>query len=410
MMTRQRQPLVLFALLAAACADPDASAQGARIAVSTAPLALAGVGDVVWKITVTTNGGATTVWSETIRSTDTGDGRGSATWIGPCDADAGTNRVTLDLIEIDGTDMQPLGDYVDPTPLFKDVICRPNQDVAVEFDVVVARDAHQGFFDIGVDFEDVFCSAKLDCRDDDGEALKLLFDGATRGPTVVVAFACTAGANETSYLHMDDLVFACSDGTELAHHPDAGPGNVGDGGSPYLFQRGVYRTRELLAPYAKCGWSNAFGLDLPALAAAGIDCTLSGKATVSPDAWPSGFSPPAATWPYVEWNVKVIDDGQLACGQQALDVTDSGVETRYTEPVEGPAHFGYSMACTPDLPITDNGVGCTDPIAGTGPAAFQETPAGVVVRIGEHVTPVALPLPAGATLAGCCFDPCCGGD
>ncbi len=40
--------------------------------------------------------------------------------------------------------------------------CVENEDVFVEFNITVMRDAEQGFFDIAVNFEDIFCSAKFD--------------------------------------------------------------------------------------------------------------------------------------------------------------------------------------------------------------------------------------------------------
>ena len=401
-------PSLFAATALLACTATKAPTDGPQLAISTAPLSFPGITDVVWTVTVTTNNGANTVWTKTIRSSNTGDGKGAATWIGPCDADAGLNRVTLTLDAIEGTGGADLGDYVNPTPIWKDVTCGENQDTLVAFNVVVARNARQGFFDIAVNFEDVFCSAKLDCVGDDDLPLKLLFDGPDRGPTIVVAWACTSGANEASYLHMDDLVFACSDGTTVHHDPGAGPGNVGAGPSPYLFQRAVYTTREDLAPYAKCAWTHAFGVDLDAIRAKtpAIDCSLTGRATVSPEPWPLGFSRPDTAWPVITWNVKVIDDGALSCTRHGLDNPQSGVTTAYTS-LAGSEHFDHSLTCAPGLPIAKS-FSCAgdNPYPGGVAGMAMVDATHVTVRIGD-ATSAPLALPAGATLEGCCMDDCC---
>ena len=115
--------------------------------------------------------------------------------------------------------------YRNPTPVTRDVACAPNADVAVAFDMTVVREAQQGFFDVAVTFQDIFCSAKLDCEKDgaDGpEPLTLLFNPLTgaREATAVLAFSCTAGPDApATYLHLDDLRIGCTDGTTVLVHP-----------------------------------------------------------------------------------------------------------------------------------------------------------------------------------------------
>ncbi len=392
----------------AACAERatigDAAAPG--LAIKVAPLSLDGVTDAVWTVTVTTDGGAGTVWSKQVRSSTFGDGRGSVSYVGPCDASAGTNRVTLvlDALEVDGV---AITDYVNPTPVWRDAACSPNADTPVTFDLTIARQANQGFFDVAVNFEDVFCSAKLDCKRD-GQPLNLLFNGDERDTTIVAAFACTSGANEPTFLHMDALVLTCTDSvsgttTQMAHIPSRGPGNQGPL-APYLFESASYRVRESLAPYEKCSWNHALGLDLSAIPAT-TDCTLTGRATASSAAWPAGLSPDGVVHPYLTWDVQVVDNGALSCDQHPLNVEGSGVATDYVR--GAPERFAYTLACTPELNASINGDVCGGTIAGfSDQVVFAETNQGVVVSVGGSVSQ-PLPLPDGVTLEGCCLDPCC---
>src|SRR6201999_2048098 len=102
--------------------------------------------------------------------------------------------------------------------------CAENADTPVRFDLTIMRRAQQGFFDIAVSFEDVFCSAKVDCEDRDGDPLELLFDGDERASTAVLALACTAGANETN-IYLDDVVVDCGPGAVHSLVPVGARGN-----------------------------------------------------------------------------------------------------------------------------------------------------------------------------------------
>ena len=59
--------------------------------------------------------------------------------------------------------------FMDPGPLVKTFPCTPNADTPVDFDVTVMRQANQGFFDVAVSFDAIFCAAKLDCCDVAGD-------------------------------------------------------------------------------------------------------------------------------------------------------------------------------------------------------------------------------------------------
>ncbi len=161
-------------------------------------------GDTVWsKGTPGLNDG--TPDTDAVCSTQYGnDGGGDITYIGTCDADGQddpsdadgerTNSVT---IWFDGIYDDGLA-YIDPTgpngwrnPCVDaegdeigctlNVLCEENADALVEFNFTVMREANQGFFDIAVNFGDIFCSAKFDCSTE--------IDGACSGP----GGTCTTG-------------------------------------------------------------------------------------------------------------------------------------------------------------------------------------------------------------------------
>ncbi len=273
-----RAAIVGTALLG--CADAAPTPKGLSIAV--APLTLPSIGKVCYDIEVT-NGpdkSGDTVWAkgtpglndgtpdtDAVCSTQYGnDGGGDITYIGTCDADgqadpsdaAGerTNSVT---VWFDGIYDDGLA-YIDPTgpngwrnPCVDaegdeigctlNVLCEENADALVEFNFTVMREANQGFFDIAVNFGDIFCSAKFDCSSEvDGVCsgpggtcttgelatglttcdtnadcraqadLNLLHDAeGDRAKTFVLGFACTAGpgTDVQTELYLNDLEFDC---------------------------------------------------------------------------------------------------------------------------------------------------------------------------------------------------------
>ncbi len=98
-------------------------------------------------------------------------------------------------------------------PCQREPACVEGGDTCVTFDLTVARPASQGFFDVAVSFEDLFCSAKVDCVADRGgdEPLELLFapGGSERLPSAVLAFACTAGVGADTQLYLSGLAIDC---------------------------------------------------------------------------------------------------------------------------------------------------------------------------------------------------------
>ncbi|MFT7582300.1 MAG: hypothetical protein ACI9MR_003982, partial [Myxococcota bacterium] len=123
--------------------------------------------------------------SPLICATQFGNGPGGDwSYIAPCDAsdDARSHTVTiwLDTLDVTGpaTPLSPGDDYHDPCPTgcALPVTCTENADTPVNFNITVMRTAGQGFFDIAVSFDDVFCSAKLDCAYGPDDPIELLFD------------------------------------------------------------------------------------------------------------------------------------------------------------------------------------------------------------------------------------------
>ena len=360
--------------------------------IAVEPLSLPSIGKVCYDVEVT-NGPARTgdvVWSlgtpglnggdpdpDALCSDRYGNGAGGAlTYIGSCDADgqldadADGERMNSVTIWFDGL-YSTGGAYLDPdgsagwqNPCARggvevgctlDVLCEENADAPVVFDFTVLRDADQGFFDVAVTFEDMFCSAKVDCLP------ALLHHGGVRDATAVVGFACTSGEAERTVLQLSDLVLAC-DGLEPVHLPAAAPpGNQGAAGAG-VYAWAVYQGDESLtsngAPLAKCFWNRAVGIDRTALA--GKRCTLSGVGTASHD----GVVPPAGSsaYPIVRFEVEVLGaDGSL-CGPNPLNGDGSGVRTDYllgaAAPTGDEAHAATFTcgACSSDDDATCDGV------------------------------------------------------
>ena len=374
-----------------------------RLSVDVAALQLPGVGDVVWDVEVV-NGRTPVpdvVWRRRISSSGYGDGAGSASYLGPCDAEpaVASNTVRVWVVGVYAAPVTALGGFAsgdpaevagerlafeNPTtgaaPLTQTVACAADADAAVRFDVALMRPATQGFFDIAVSFNDVYCSAKFDCCvDDDGapgcdEDLRLLFDASgARARTLVLGFACTSGpaaAGETELL-FQPVELDCSDpggavfAADLRVDPSAGSGGnlcaagavgscapavteaVGVDADTYLYQVAVYRGVESLAsggvPARKVYWNLALGAT-PALAG----CRLRTAATADDTAGAAdgvtlGTISAGAVYPYVAWDV---DLGSCVSEALTFGVPGAAVAARYTGTADGPTAFAYRFGPT----------------------------------------------------------------
>ncbi|MCA9515731.1 MAG: hypothetical protein KC635_12365 [Myxococcales bacterium] len=232
-----RASFLAFSLLLAACAGGEpapADVAGARLDLHVGALSLPGVGRVCYDVRVE-SGASETVWSRgvvgtsaaggdttTICSDAYGDGAGGGVaYVGTCDASAPEHTVRLWIDSIEDENGAPLTDWRDPCPPGQDgapggctkpAHCDANADTAVTFDLTVMRAANQGFFDVAVEFDDIFCSAKLDCAYDDAgeEPIELLFRDGVRSQTAVVGFACTGGPGGAgTILYASDISVAC---------------------------------------------------------------------------------------------------------------------------------------------------------------------------------------------------------
>ena len=396
-----------------ACSDSAAPITD-RLSISAEALTLTPVGGASYGITVKNAAAApnNVVWSKTgITSGKYGDGRGAISYVGSCDASSNPHTVELVLESLSEANGEPIppSTFVNPAPagapVKLEVTCAENADTPVVFNLTVMRDAQQGFFDIAVNFEDIFCSAKVDCQDE------LLHDGDARGPTVVLGFACTAGTSadgaEPTWLHMTDIVLECAGQPPLYFDPTGPLGNNGPlGPLPSFFQTAIYRDQEELPGLDKCYWNSAFGVRI---GDAAEDCHLRGQATASHASFdPSGMSPPNTIYPYVDFDVVLTDGaGDLVCENNALNVTGSGVQTRYTPPTG--AAFTHEWECATDTIPVDKRFACDGAFGGGTTVAVLPTPEGLSVTMGgaRSATYVLPPDVYLGNEASCCVNPCC---
>jgi len=428
-------PLSLALGLATACQEhvgpsPEAESQ---VAIEVSPLTLSGVGDATWRISV--HNGATPpelVWSHEVGSQQFGDGAGGVAYVGPCDASPGNrlNTVSLELLALydDLGAVIPPEDYqnpTSPTPLSVTVECQENADVPVQFNVTVMRRAEQGFLDVTVGFDNVFCSAKMDCAD---EFLLYPHDdpqGRTgRGPTAVIAFACTTGSDAAgdprpTHMYLNEVKMVCprhppEDDVTVWVLSGDGPGNLGPR-PPLLYQSAVYYGKEGFTDINKCYWNLALGVELDAITDAG-PCRVTVTGTASPEPFEYNQVAAGQAWPVVTWDVTLdLDDGALACGLNPLDGQDSGVVTDYTSP-DSAAFFTYGLSCEGDEPTIETADACGVPFEGQN-FFFTRSAEGILVSWGgvSAPSPYTLPDPSWRLAAfgdpgsgaACCADGCC---
>jgi alpha-tubulin suppressor-like RCC1 family protein len=393
--------------------------------LQVAALDLAGVGDVVWDVEVV-NGAtpAEVVWHKRLASSRYGDGAGSASVVGPCDADPDVSDNTV-RVWVVGVYAAPVSDpgafnsgaaagpgavvgqalpFEDPTasaPLTREVVCAPNSDARVSFEVALMRPAQQGFFDIAVSFNDIFCSAKFDCCDSPAAAtcdlggsedIALLFDaGGQRASTMVLGFACTGGlgADVETQLYLDALELDCTDPTtstfdaDLVLNPAGAAGNrciaAANGMSTctgvvtevqpltvdadtFLFQLAVYRGVEALesggVSAQKVYWNVALGVKRPAIGQCWLRTRGTADDVLGTPAVDQGTIAAGLVYPYLQWDVPLG-----ACGAEALTFGDPAAKVRpaYTGTGDGPTTFAYAYG--PNMPA---GAFCATPCVNGG--------------------------------------------
>lgn len=309
------------------------------------------------------------------------------------------------------------GDWFQPPPVVKEVECLENDDVPVVFDITLLLSANQGFFDIAVHFSDIFCSAKLDCRD-------FLPNPATNEDdlTAIVAFACTSGPDQDTTLYWGESAIVCreSDKADAAIiatypvNPGSGEGNHGpifakeDPKRQGVFASANYRTNEFVdnEEIDKCSWVTALGLDIGKL---GPNCSFVATATAADAAFtaPPFHTPTDAIYPVIHWNVPLtgpkseeLCDGNYPMGSDEVSI-------QYTT-LDG---LPLTVAAECDGEPFMNGIVCSgtaedDPEISFAPVGNN---AATVSYGGQTVGPFILP--EGATLDTtsdeCCVEPCC---
>ncbi len=334
--------------------EPDPT--GPEIAITVSPLSLPEITNASYRITVRTP--TDVVWTADIDADTYGNGEGAVTYVGPCDATA-VNTVELTLLDLfDAGGRLDASDYVNPTingPLTRTVPCIPNADQLVEFNLTVMRSAQQGFFDIAVNFEDLFCSAKLDCRDGQNP-IELVHHPVSgeRLPSAVIALACTAGPRADTHLYMTELVVTCGE-TIIGIPVTQGPGNLYSAEDPAprpLTQVMTFTGKELLSqdnnPLNKLYFNTAIGIDFSAIGPNQLaqGCTLSLRATAADGALEDCSTAADTTYPILALDAVpfIAPRGQgFACTNHPLG--SASFPVRYTNGT--PQTFDTEVYATP---------------------------------------------------------------
>ena len=361
-------------LVAASCSErgpaPD---PGPQIAINVSPFEIDSVTNAEYRLTVR-NSLNEVVWTRVVSADGYGNGQGSLSYVGPCDAQANPNTVAVEVLAlykgVDGTEPFDPSLYGLPGEVSRQVECLQNQDVAVQFDITILIDPPDmpAFLSVGVGFDDVFCSAKLDCEDSNGDPLRLLFDAnGQRAQTAVVALACTAGVDAETVLYRSNLAIHCDDNgaaaggnlLDVTVDPSKGPGNLstaaggGIAGDPgVLFAAQVTQGDELIANYNKAYWNVLLGLEPGAKG-----CTLTATATANDGLWPASTIPAGQVWPYIDWNVDLTDtNGVLLCNTHPLGATATehlGTSAKYTDGSAIVWSHVYMTAAASDFIVVD---------------------------------------------------------
>lgn len=336
---------------------------------------------------------------------------GGIALVGPCDASllADTDPVApgvqnLVTVWVDGLYTAgvtaELGAWQDPCPSGCQLAftCVESEDARVEFDFTILRQANQGFFDVAVNFDDIFCSAKFDtCYSNDTATLaddrpiELLFGGdLVRDHTGVFGFACTAGPGTNTVLAYGPITVTCTGGPVFTIDPTVDPGSnhTASPGVGALLHYGVYRGEEALAcddaatplveSCAKRYWNLAF--DLADLVALGdCDLTLTATAYDAAGGFANGVPTAGSSYPYIEVDTALTSGGAIPCQENALN-DGGGVTTVYRGTLGGLPPFAPMCAAF-------DAAGVTNPCVGscTCPAGYTLDATGVSCSIDDTV-------------------------
>lgn len=341
---------LVSSLLLVGCTGSTSPSPTGSIAVNVGGLSIPGLTNACYGLTITSPSGGTVIEREGLCADDFGDGESSITFIAPCDASSPNNTVTLVLESLtDTVGPVPVDSYVNPcgdptvpsnSPLYnydghgpcsRSIACNPNADSLAAFDLTVMRSAGQGFFDIMVAFDDVFCSAKADCTDPNtNQPRALLFapGGATRIPTAVFALACTSGdLPADTHLYMTALTITCQGAAPITLSMHAAAGNqftLANQAPAPLTQAAIYRGAEQLInqatnqPAGKLYQNVALGFELDGDPKS---CTATLTATATNGTLDECTLETSTVYPTITWQVDLTNASgtAFACTQHALD-------------------------------------------------------------------------------------------
>jgi hypothetical protein len=344
---------------------------GSNLALAVQALAFAEVGDIAYHVSVESPLGP--VWEADLLASRYGDGT-SLSYVGPCDAspEAQPQTIALRVDALYDTQGALISSdaWAKPSTLELTAVCQADTDVPVAFELTLMRRAAQGFFDIAVSFDDIFCSAKLDCEEDDGGPIFLVHgaDGE-RAPSVVLALSCVDPGSTDLRLYLTDVAVDCGAGP-IAVDLSGGPGVLYGASDPApapLLQ--AMRFSGLQSYTNSATGEVAGGAYLTAALALDVDaidqrCTLAAEATAHDGELADFTLPSHATYPVISWELDLTSPGVdgYACTQHALDAPGSGVATGYSAATPPFAVVGYPAA-GPTLKV-ERRDGCTPSCAG----------------------------------------------
>ena len=439
-MRKHTTGVLWFGLALAACDESVVAPSGPALGIEVAPLTFPGVSRVCFDLRVTNaaGGAGDVVWTKGVVGQRFGSGDndaicsdrfgngagGDLSYVGTCDAsgqeDAGdtagerTNSVTLWVDSIwttsgeTVTPIEPNGPdgWKDPceTGCTVNVLCEENADARVEFNLTVMRQANQGFFDVAVNFADVFCSAKADTCYAPDQPIELLHgddvgDGPGRDHTAVFAFACTGGPGDlTTELLLGTPTITCTSPATTFTLPVAGK-NAGNQTVTVAglgtVQYGLYYGAEALACGVGVSCNKRYlnlAINLEDLPATGCSLSFMATAQGSDNAVVvnGSVAQNGSAYPYVEVDAVPLAAG--TCTINALNDEGSAVNTFY-----GGSGNLLGGATADTMCISYSGSGLPQAIAAPGidPYATPDT-AREVATLGAlgTMTGLAAPIPS----------------
>jgi|GEM_PF-1195045 len=360
-------------------ADVDGETTGATVSISVQPLSLETTTQVCYALEVW-NGkkddfgfpNPERVWArDGVCSGTFGNGAGGGiTYVGTCDASEPDNFVTLGIENVygqGGVGLVEGQEWFNPCPLNNRcelyATCSENRDTPVVFNLTIMRSANQGFFDVAVRFDQVYCSGKIDCSYDlqGDDRIKLLHNAnGDRDATAVVSLACTTGPwlTDNTEIYLNHLRVNCAPGTPGGPSWTLAPAVTGAEGNQWdaqvvppgdaIWQYATYfGTEQLYCDGLPCGKKYvdiAVGFDPTA-----VGCRLEVEMTVArPGVFNNFTSPANAVFPVLVGRVQLTPEagepsGVPLCRKGGLNAPWSGFYTTYTamEPEGQPFCYRY---------------------------------------------------------------------